>query len=105
MSEVDDLEPVFKSLNQCTSLRRWVIITHFLKNPDTLTRVVREWPLLVLACLIVPCSVYPEPFKVVSKHPAFTWCFGSSFRDAILLPEVHYNDLVVFDSKICKRPI
>lgn len=97
-----DLNKIVDALKLCTSLKRWVIVNHC---PQTnLTSFSFDWSGLILACLLSPNSGNAPQMKVTSNHPAFECCFGSSIQEAVHLADIHFNNLIVFDSQICLLP-
>jgi len=99
---VEDLGKIVSSLKLCASLKRWVIVNH--RPKTSITSFAFDWPGLILACFISPNYGNTLSVKVTSNHPAFEWCFGSSTQEAVHLADIHFNSLIVFDSKICLLP-
>lgn len=108
---------VFHALQRGSgSLRRIAIITD-LKTPVQLlppgTRdedAVIHFPGLVMACFISPSVDWTSrsgagSFQLTSDHPAYcSYLGGSKAEAASLLPAVHYNQMVLFDSHVTETP-
>ena len=106
---------VFRILQKSStgSLRRIAIIADW-KTPVQLPPATDvdavHFPGLILACLISPTVDWNSrsgagSFQITSDHPAFcSYLGGSKAEAASILPAVHYNQMILFDSHVTDSP-
>ena len=114
-SKSDDFLLILQLLETCR-IRRFVLIcqsvravNYRLEPLKTYLESDREtcWPNLIMGCLILPNELTIDKCCLLasSERPSVQWCLGTSVKDASHIADIHYNELVVFNSKVCRLPL
>lgn len=101
-----NLTDLLETLKVCSSLRRIVLIADYTVHLDVAGTAALDWPSLVLACIISPAVDWEKcQLPIKSEHPGFQSYLGASKKEAAERLDVsHFNDMILFDTKVAKMP-